>query len=214
MKNWVTFIFTTIIVSVLTTTITAGQGRFSVAATVTPGFHNIDFSLGEVDIASGSQSYRGLSLGLTAYYAFTPKWSLSVGLLHSRFSGDSRFENSTGVATYSRQLQSFQVPVLLNYTPSSHRLSPYLSAGLLTNYTYRITANGSQTNQKIDAPNALTTYAMIGIGAHYRITPRLALIVQPTAAYRLNKPASGYPLNYTRFNDYVFSLQTQLKFTF
>ncbi|WP_018619283.1 outer membrane beta-barrel protein [Spirosoma luteum] len=214
MKNRAKIIFTTIVVSVLTTTITVGQGRFSVAATVTPGFHNLDFSLGDVNLASGSQSYRGLSLGLIAYYAFTPKWSLSAGLLHTRFSGDSRFENASGVTTYSRQLQSFQVPVLLNFTPSSHRLSPYLSAGLLTNYNYRITANGTQTNQKIDAPNALTTYAMIGIGAHYRITPRLALIVQPTAAYRLNKPSSGYPLNYTRFNDYLFGLQTQLKFTF
>ena len=214
MKNLVIAVFTLIVVSALTTTIAVGQGRFSIAATVTPGFHTVDFTLGEVNVASGSQSYRGLSLGLTAYYAFTPKWSVSVGLLHSRFSGDSRFENFAGVTTYSRQLQNFQVPVLVNFTPSSHRLSPYLSAGLLTNYTYRVTTNGSQANQKIDAPNALTTYAMIGIGAHYRITSRLALIVQPTAAYRLNKPASIYPLNYTRFNDYVFGLQTQLKFTF
>ncbi len=209
MKNRIRVIFTTIIVSVLTTTITVGQGRFSIAATVTSGFHNLNFSLGEVDIASGSQSYRGFSLGLTAYYAFTPKWSLSAGLLHTRFSGDSRFENASGVTTYSRQSQGFQIPVLLNYTPSSHRLSPYLSAGLLTGYTYRITANGVQTNQKIDAPNALTAYAMIGIGAHYRITPRLALIIQPTAAYGLK----SHP-TYTRFNDYMFGLQTQLKFTF
>lgn len=209
MKNRILVIFTTLIVGVLTTTIAAGQGRFSLAATATPGLQNLNFSLGEVDVANGSQSYRGLSLGLTAHYAFTPKWSLSVGLLHTRFSGDSRFENASGVTTYSRQLQRFQVPVLLNYTPSSHRLSPYLSAGLLTNYNYRTTANGMQTNQRIDAPNALTTYAMIGIGAHYRITPRLALIVQPTAAYGLkSRPA------YTRFNDYLFGLQTQLKFTF
>jgi hypothetical protein len=209
MKNWVVAIFATIIVSVLTTTITVGQGRFSIAATVTPGFHNLDFSLGEVSVASGSQSYRGLSLGLTAYYAFTPKWSLSMGLLHTRFSGDGRFENVAGVTTYSSQVQNLQIPVLLNFTPSSHRLSPYLSAGLLTNYNYRTTVNGIQINRKIDESNAVTTYAMIGFGAHYRITPRLALIVQPTAAYGLK----SYP-TYTRFNDYLFGLQTQLKFIF
>ncbi len=209
MKNRAIVIFTTLIISVFTTTITVGQRRFSVAATVTPGIHNLNFLLGEVDIAKGSHSYRGLSLGLTAYYAFTPKWSLSAGLLHTRFSGDSRFANASGVTTFSRQLQSYQVPVLVNYTPSSRRLSPYLSVGLLTNYNYRVTVNGIQTNQKIGAPDALTTYAMIGIGAHYRITPRLSLIVQPTAAYGLkSRPA------YTRFNDYLFGLQTQLKFTF
>ena len=205
MKNTTTTFFRAVLLSLIVATSTMGQGHFSLAATVTPGVQNRDFVLDSGGGVTGTGSYKSISAGLTAHYAFTSKWSLSVGLLYNRSSGDSRFTNIIETTTYTHTEQNFQMPVLLNYASSYRRLSPYFSAGLLTSYNYR---------QKIGDANALNAYAMIGIGAQYRITPKLALIVQPTAAYLLTKPSNDYPLSYSRFDDYLFGLQTQLKFTF
>jgi hypothetical protein len=72
------------------------------------------------------------------------------------------------------------------------------------------------TYHKIDEGNIFTfsLYGMVGMGIHYRVTPKLALIIQPTAAYRLNAPSKGYPISYTRWNEYLYGLQTQLKYKF
>jgi hypothetical protein len=220
MRNTITPFLFALFVSLLVATTTVGQGRFSIAPTLAPTYHYSNWAsqFENKDASIGSESTTGISAGLTASYAFTPKWSLSAGFLYNRSSGNSRFDNFMNISTQARQTESLQLPLLLNYTSSTRRLSPYFSVGLLANYTYRTTNPNTMvsTYHRIDEGTVSTfsLYGMAGMGVSYRVTPKLTLIVQPTAAYRLNGPSKGYPISYTRWNEYLYGLQTQLKYTF
>ncbi len=207
-------------VSLLITTTTVGQSRFSIAPTISPTYQHLSWAsqFDNKDAALGSESTTGISAGITTSYAFTAKWSLSAGLLYNRSSGNSSFDNFMNTSTLARQNESLQLPLLLNYASSTRRLSPYFSVGLLANYTYRTTNPTTMVSSfhKIDEGTVSTfsLYGMVGMGVSYRVTPKLTLIVQPTAAYRLNGPSKGSPISYTRWNQYLYGVQTQLKYTF
>lgn len=215
----------TLLASSITLTSAFGQGRFSVAPTVSPGYRNLNY-VGQIPSLdarlSGSSSGQIFSAGLTAHYALNQRWSVSVGLLYHRFNSDDKSESTspTALIRIARTVayENLQLPVLINYTASTRRLSPYLSAGVLVNYTFRSTFTGAingvmttiRNDRKLDDPRAVLVQPMIGIGAQYRFTPAISLIVQPTAAYELGSPDEYY----TTFQNYQLGLQTQLKFTF
>ncbi|MVM35300.1 outer membrane beta-barrel protein [Spirosoma sp. HMF4905] len=221
MKNKTTLLLTALFISLLVTTSTMGQGRFSIAPTFSPSYQHLNWVLKyeNADAAKGSESTTGISVGLTASYAFTPKWSLSAGFLYNRSSGDRHFDNFIDPAsTQSYQYKNWQLPLLLNYIPSTHRLSPYFSAGLLANHSFLVTNTNTMHSSYNKIDNGLTytfsLYGMVGMGVQYRVTPKLALIVQPTAAYRINPPSGSYSFAYSPWNEYLLGLQTQVKFTF
>lgn len=221
MKTLTTPFLIALFISLLVATSTMGQGRFSIAPTISPSYQHINWVLKyeNANAAKGSESTTGISAGLTASYAFTSKWSLSAGFLYNRSSGDTHFDNFIAPAsTNSYRYQNWQLPLLLNYTSSTHRLSPYFSAGLLANHCFLVTNPNTMHSSYNKIDNGLTytfsLYGMVGMGVHYRVTPKLALIAQPTIAYRINPPSGGYSFVYSPWNEYSLGLQTQLKFTF
>ncbi|QHV95323.1 outer membrane beta-barrel protein [Spirosoma endbachense] len=220
MKKITTPYLTALLVGSLLTTASMGQSRFSIAPTLSPSYQHLNWvaQVEHTNASKGTQTSSGISVGLTTAYAFTPKWSLSAAILYNYSSAKLRYDNFTSIATQARRYENWQVPLLLNYTSSARRVSPYFSAGLLANHNYRITNTdtGISSYHKIDegTTNAFTLYGMVGMGVHYRVMPNLALVVQPTAAYRINTPSGDYPIAYTSWNDYLLGLQTQLKISF
>ncbi len=222
--NKLTTLFCSLLAGLVFQTAASGQSRFSIAPTFALGQRHFNFTSqfpGSDSRLIGSSTYQGFSAGVTTHYAFSPNWSVSVGLLYNRFKGNDDYESISGVtstrSSATGRYESIQLPVLLNYTVSTRRLSPYLSAGVLVNYNYRdtfsTTVGGSiatiQNNRKIDDPRAVLVQPMIGIGVQYRFTPAISLIVQPTATYEVGKPGTYY----TTFRNYQVGLQTQLRFT-
>lgn len=223
MTKATTFLFT-LLAGSITLTSAFGQSRFSIAPTVSPGYQSLSYraQFTNSDFRwSSSSSGQTFSAGLTAHYALSQHWSVSLGLLYNRSNSNSKFEyiSPTTFMGSARTAvnENLQLPVLINYTVSNRRLSPYLSAGVLLNYNFRSSFTDAisgvttiKSNRKLDDPRAVLVQPMIGIGAQYRFTPAISLIVQPTAAYELGKPSDYY----TTFRNYQLGLQTQLKFTF
>ena len=219
------FLFT-LAVGLITLTNAFAQSRFSLAPTVSAGYRNLNY-VGQLVTSdarvSGFSRGQMISAGLTAHYAFDQHWSASVGLLYNRFKSDDKSESTSSTFPtigFARSVtyESLQLPVLINYTTSTRRLSPYLSAGVLISYDFRATSAGNingiattiTSHRKLDDPRAVLLQPMVGIGVQYRFTPAISLIVQPTAALELGRPADYY----STFRNYQLGLQTQLKFSF
>lgn len=187
-----------------------GQGRFSVAPTYSFIYGHLDyrFSRESSSFAVNGPSY-GSAAGLTSRYHITPKLDVSVGLLYSKITEYRRSEsNSTlgspGNYTYvssrstdTRTSDHFRFPVLINYTTSSNRLSPYFSVGALFDYQL------GQFDQR-----TIKTSGLVAAGIKYRINPGLSLVVQPTGSYLFEKSFAQ------RFLSYQLGLQTQLVWRF
>ncbi len=204
----------------LTTPTVFGQSRFSFAPTV--GYDVLTSNVearasyqqpsGFVQTITFASQSAGFHAGLTTHYAFSAKWSASIGVQYSRLTGSTRVTNfySDTVAvdyTYANQRsERLQVPVLINYTGSGRRLSPYLSGGVLFNYNY-------QAGGQLDFRDAVRTNAMIGVGVLYLATARVSLIVQPTLQYQFSNPASSF-ITYPTARVIQVGLQTQVKFSF
>lgn len=135
------------------------------------------------------------SIGLISRYHFTPKWDISVGALLNRNS--SRLTNINSPQTDIGIIRTYiQVPVLANYRLTDRRLSPYFSVGALL--------GKGQTS----APVKMN--GVIGIGVDYRFNSSLSLLLQPTATYLFDKPASNILVQISGYSSYNLGVQTQL----
>lgn len=220
-KKATAFLFAiTIGLSALTDTF--GQGRFSIAPTVTPGYRTMNF-VGKSSRSEsvGSGHYQTFGIGLSGYCSLSSYWSVSAGLMYNRFTGNETFSYQTGFRVDESEIttDNIQLPILINYIVSGHRLSPYLSFGAALNYTSADPIACHTIAQLLvddpifipDSPKrVIRIQPMIGAGVHYQLTPTVALIVQPTAGYELGKPSTDY----AHYRVYQFSLQTQVKFSF
>lgn len=219
---------------VTTSTLGFGQGRFSISATLSPTQRKLDYRTGIQDSSPNSYGTtiiakdQGGTLGLTATYQFHPNWSVSSGLWYNRSTGYQDFQafrNNEAVGaepTRRTTLNTVQLPVLINFSPSKHRFSPYLSTGLVFNMNYRSKIGNyfnSTVEPAITHSSQINTHILLGLGAQYRINPRVSLIVQPTALYKLDYLGQGsapaYASHYSRrVRDWQLGVQAQLKYTF
>lgn len=139
------------------------------------------------------------SAGLLIRYHFTPKWDVSAGILYNRSS--SRLSNPTFPQTDIRLIRNFiQLPVLANYRLTDHRLSPYFSVGALFG--------------KGQTAAPIKMNGVIGIGVDYRFNSGLSLLLQPTATYLFDKPASDPLFQISGYSSYSVGVQTQLVWHF
>lgn len=226
-------LFYTIILVVATSTLSFSQGRFSLSATLSPTQRNLEYRLKVYDSSpdiSGANVHakdHGGSVGLMAHYQFHRNWSVSSGLWYNRSKGYLDFQafrnNDLFEPEPTRQmtLNNLQLPVLINFSPSKHRLSPYLSTGVVFSMNYKslISPYPGSVEPGVARSEDINTHVLLGIGAQYRINSRWSLIVQPTAMYRLEnlkkKADQGYPIQFrSRFRDWQFGVQAQLKYTF
>ena len=142
------------------------------------------------------------SVGLTARYQFTPQWDVSVGLLY--YLNTNYIKSPLGPYGESTHFTSkgWQLPVLVSYRLTDHRLSPYFSTGAV--FTRSNTFTGGP----------ITTDGVVGVGLHYRIDSGLSLVLQPTASYSFYRPANDGFFTFTQYSSYSLGVQTQLIWRF
>ncbi|WP_373511113.1 hypothetical protein [Persicitalea sp.] len=165
-----------------------GQSKFSISVIAAPNFHyidsewNVDLPVGNgymtkpVDLQYRANGY-GYSAGLMASYWISKRLSFCTGVLLNNINFGSptvttnpdltASPNDPQVRTPASTVRSFQIPLLLNLRTSSKRLSPYLSAGALTNvYSVTIFEGSKKSDNTVDG---IRPYPKLGIGVDYRL---------------------------------------------
>ena len=138
------------------------------------------------------------SVGLVVRYHLTPHWDVALGGLYSRVTNHINDpQNPYGEAS-SYTSKAVQLPLLLNYRLTTHRLSPYFSAGAF--FTKSITFDQAR----------LTTDGVLGMGLAYQFGSSLSLLVQPTASYSFSPPTNNTFYQFSGYQSYNFGLQAQL----
>jgi len=182
----------------VSTALSVAQSRVSVAPTYWFNYGNYSYethSLYDGSNASLSGYSVASSFGLTARYQFKPKWDLSVGLLYNR---NLSYVKAPNLGEIRTSTTSIQLPVLINYRLSEHRLSPYFSAGAL------LGKSATNTHESVKA------HALIGAGLDCKLNSRLSWLLQPTASYLLSKPINNILFEYNYFRSHSLGLQAQL----
>lgn len=182
----------------LFSSMTVGQGRYSIAPTT--GFDYSNYSYQIFRIRDGSladvQGYgSSSSVGLTVRYHIDTKWAVSFGLLYNRVNSAVQGPQLTTTAFSGDKIL---FPVLANYRSSTKRLSPYFSLGPL------FSKNKSVGNEPIKLNG------LLGLGLDYRIKPTYSFLLQPTMSYLLSKPTSTAIYLFDNFRSYQFGIQAQL----
>lgn len=208
---------------ILITSLASGQSRFSLSATGAPALSYTNYR-GEVlipspttagqfvplTLSSRSTAY-GVSAGFMGQYALTPNWSVSTGLWYDQLTQTNLDFAPTGpnarVVT-----ANLKVPVLLNFKPLASRLSPFVSAGMVLNYTQptrliNVLTPGSDV--RVQFANSATYRAVLAAGVAYRLNRHFSVTFQPTLLWRF-RPNSRYD----RFVSYQLNGQTQLVYSF
>ena len=197
--------------SLLVVSFGRAQSRFSLIANASPVYTHVTYTqvlptaLGGT--LTGSLDNYGYTIGLGASYQLQPKWTISTGFWYN-YQADH-------LAGFSQKTSYFQVPLLVNYKPSVHRLSPYFSGGLVGNYHYkdRVDAalfggsSGEFVTLKFSHPYYLS--ALLGIGAAYSLNSHTSFVIQPYGQYRLGTP--------NLFTDYTYlqvGISTQVHYRF
>ncbi|GAB3170058.1 outer membrane beta-barrel protein [Telluribacter humicola] len=163
LRHWpVLFLFFTSFTSSLFNSVWA-QSKLSIAPTVAPFSSYSD---------SQKQNYllfkygTGLTIGANINYHFTPVWSLTTGYWYQW--GKVKGQYGDFFNFFRSQEEYMNIPLLLNMRPSSRKVSPYFSGGVILSketglYKSRMAAK-----------------TMLGAGVSYQLSPRLTVIAQPT----------------------------------
>lgn len=180
---------------------TRGQSRFSMSVDTAPVYERFGYS---ASVTEGVPfNTWGARLGTSLHVRLAPRWSLSSGLW-LEWKGNKR----STIGNYRDfSIHSFKVPLLVHYTLSDKRLSPYFSAGLVWDkFKYSVYSN-SKPQESITIFNVVAKPQikyLLGAGVKYRINEYLAGTLQPTFEYGARSGTRSYQV----------SLQTQLVFQF
>ena len=175
------------------------QSRFSIAPTYWFNHGNYTYQIlllsdPRMSVSDFSGYSNGSSVGLTSRYHINETWSFSVGVLYNKSASHVNIPQTGDVRIQSEYIQ---LPILANYRLTTHRLSPYFSAGIFLEKNKSVTNDPFKTN------------AVIGAGVDYRINSRFSLLVQPTGSYLLYKPSNSGLVVYNSFNSYKLGVQVQ-----
>ena len=171
------------------------QSRISLAPTYWYNYGNYAYQVEPFYADPARKPYTlSSSMGLTARYQFNESWNVSLGFLYSK--------NTSPVISPRKEkinlITNFvQLPILLNVRSSTHRFSPYFSAGALFNFNI---ATGDQVK----------TGLVIGAGVDYRINAKLYWLLQPTYSYLLYNPADTFLVQFIDYEAHALGVQTQL----
>ncbi len=203
-----------------------GQRAVSVSATVAPTlvrtqykrtylYPESDGQVVEPVYLKGPVNAFGYTAGLTAQYSWAPGWSVAAGLWYTQATLRQARPVAVGEGITAVRSQALRVPFLLNFQPSTRRLSPYFSLGLLLDFPLTgrviVTRTGQSTqSMRLLADRGPVFQPMIGAGGRYQLARRCALIVQPVWAYNIG--SFGGARSYT--SAYEISLLTQINYSF
>jgi hypothetical protein len=179
------------------------QNRVSIAPTYwydyNPYSYQVNANFNVLPIQSQANGYNSVSsVGLTAHYYLTPLWDLSIGVLYSRITNHIQNPQGPYGEFASFTSKGMRIPVQVGYRLTSHRLSPYFTAGAF--FTKSITFN--------EAP--IATDGVVGVGLDYRFNSALSLLLQPTGSYSFSSPTNNTFYQFTNYSSYNLGLQTQL----
>ena len=209
----------------LSLSVAFGQRTISVSATVAPTlvrtnynrtflYPDSDGQVVEPIFLAGTTHAVGYSAGLTAYYTYGPGWSVAAGIWY----GQAALRQARPVAgdgTTAIRSRALRLPLLLNYQPSTRRLSPYFSLGLLLDFSLAsrvvVTRPGLPTQRlRLRTEAGPVFKPTLGAGGRYRLNNRFALIVQPVWVYTLGRFGGEQTTNLS----YEVSVLTQVTYQF
>ena len=153
------------------------------------------YSGSPLNIESPSRYATGALFGAAFQYSVSSKWSLASGVLYEsarvKFNPDGLFS-----ASYIIRRRNVALPLLVNFQPSSKKVSPYLSAGVLF----------SPSNNEW----GVATRMLLAAGLSYRAGSRWLVIAQPAFTLGASSKADRafFPTNRQ------LSFQTQLLYRF
>lgn len=185
----------------------SAQSRVSIAPTYrfayNPYSYQLDMTYNAVPTQIQASGYNTVSsLGLTFRYYFNSRWDVSVGGLYSRNTDHIKTPQSPYSESATFTSKNVQVPVLVSYRLTTHRLSPYFSAGALLTKSITFTEA------------LIKTDAVIAAGLDYRFDSGLSLVLQPTASYGFTPPVSDTFRPYVNYRSNSLGVQTQLIWRF
>lgn len=188
------------------TTALWAQSRVSVAPTYWFNYNPYSYQINYTNNGSTTQTLASghnivSSVGLTARYQVTPQWYVSAGALYYRNTNHLKSPQDPYPSTPFTS-KGWQVPVMVSYRLTDHRLSPYFSTGAVF------------TKSKTFTERPLTTDGVVGVGLNYKFDSKLSLLLQPTASYSFYRPASDAFFTFTQYRSPSFGLQTQLIYQF
>jgi len=188
-------------------TLLSAQSRVSIAPTYWFNYNPYSYQINHTFNGSTTQTLASghdvvSSVGLTVRYHFTPQWDVSLGGLYYRDTNHAKTPKSPYGEFAPFTSKGWQVPVMVNYRLTEHRLSPYFSTGAV--FTKSNTFTG----------RPLTTDGVVGVGLNYRVDSGLSILLQPTASYSFYRPASDASFSFTEYSSYSLGIQTQLVWRF
>ncbi|MDZ5447984.1 outer membrane beta-barrel protein, partial [Micromonospora sp. 4G57] len=135
----------------------SAQSRVSIAPTYWFNYNPYSY---QVDMAySGSQTHFQASghtvtssFGLTVRYHFTPQWNVSVGALYNSSTNHIKSPQTPYSESTPFTTGGVRLPIMVSYRLTSHRVSPYLSAG------------ATFTNNKTFTDAPVNSEGVIGVG--------------------------------------------------
>lgn len=201
-----------------------GQSKFSLSVSLAPEYAHSNVSIIIPDFNPTNPGYTSLksktnllnyTLGLTAGYSFSEKWSVTSGLWATHpFAGSISIFQGPQLAKvaykYERPFNNqYRVPIMVNLRPSTNRISPYISVGTTLDFrkSAYVDIDGSGNEERVKFGKAVTFNPIVGIGVISNLKENLSLVVQPTFQY-LIQSQKGY--DYRR--SYLVGLQVQLMF--
>ncbi|MDB5240505.1 MAG: hypothetical protein JWP57_1130 [Spirosoma sp.] len=156
----------------------------------------------------------GYTVGGTVLYDLTPRWSVTSGVWVSQTRTTGTFPFMPGNLPARIVTSALQIPLLVNYRPSTRRLSPYFSVGVVGSSrrptVYKPVEGAAFSTTKVTFNNgAFSTQALVGAGVSYKITPNVSLTMQPLIVWHF-KPSG----NFEHYIVYQINGQSQLLYTF
>lgn len=187
----------------ITTVSLFAQSRVSIAPSYWLNYNPYSYQINFTNNGSTTQTLASghnivSSFGLTARYHVTPQWDVSAGVAYYRNTDHVKSPQGPYGDTTPFTSKGWQLPVLVNYRLTSHRLSPYFSGGAIF------------AKSKTFTGRPITTDGVVGVGLNYRIDSGLSVLLQPTASYSFYRPANDAIIAFTQYNSYSLGLQTQL----
>lgn len=173
------------------------QSRFSVGVMASPSYtySNVEgvfpsnTSPGTYVPYTSVSHWWSYTLGLVGYYHVTPKWSVSAGVWADRqltSTVKSWLDGALYLNPWTVREPSpfrFSTPIQVHFKPSSKRLSPYVSAGVLLAYRSKTTLADSAGNVievYFGSGKPIVVNPMLGVGVNYDVNRHSSLVLQPT----------------------------------
>lgn len=133
-----------------------------------------------------TQHHKPVSLGLSAGYAISDRWTLTSGVVYTKLSSD--FIQVLGDSRLTRQqtLHYVGVPLNVSYTVwGNDKLKTYVVAG--GQVDFNVDAKTVKEHVEYDTPKDKVQFsAQAGLGLQYNFMPQLGAYVEPGVKYYID----------------------------